>query len=180
MKIDMSEFKSEHSFSDKTTRALWSVIWVLFFRPTCRFAHAWRCFLLRLFGARIGRSVRVYPSTRVWAPWNLIMGDYSCLGDHVNCYSVGRIDIGDHAMISQYSYLCSATHDITDYQMPLLVEDIAVGNGAWVCADVYVGPGVTIGEGAVAGARSVVVRDVPAWTVVGGNPATEISKRELR
>lgn len=180
MKIDMSGFKSEHSFGNKAGRAVWGVVWLLLFRPTCRCFHVWRRMLLRLFGAKIGKGVRVYPSCRIWAPWNLSMGDFSCLGDYVDCYCVGKINIGAHAMVSQYGFLCSAAHDISDPRMGLVTKSINIKDGAWICADVFISPGVTVSEGAVASARSVIIQDVDSWTVVAGNPAQEVGKRELR
>ena len=133
-------------------------------------------FLLRLFGAKIAPHAHPHPSAKIWAPWNLEMGEYSCLSHEVDCYCVDRIKIGPHATVSQYSYLCTATHDIEHPHMPLVTAPIEIGAGAWVTADVFVGPGVTIGEGAVIGARSSVFRDVPPWTVAAGNPAREIRK----
>jgi len=103
-----------------------------------------------------------------------------CLADRVDCYCVAPIRIGAHATVSQYSYLCSASHDFEDPRMPLTTAPIVIGDQAWVCADVFVGPGLTIGPGAVVGARSSVYRDVAPWTVVGGNPARFIKKRVLR
>lgn len=107
------------------------------------------------------------------------MGDHSCLSRNVDCYSVDKIRIGAHAIVSQYSFLCAASHDIKDPHLKLITKPITIGDGAWICADVFVGPGVTIGEGAVAGARAVVIEDVAPWIVVGGNPAKVIRKREL-
>jgi putative colanic acid biosynthesis acetyltransferase WcaF len=132
-----------------------------------------------LFGAKIGRGVHPYPSAKIWAPWNLEMGDHSCLSFNVDCYSVAKVEIGAHATISQYSYLCTATHDFMVPDMPLVTAPIRVGEGAWVAACAFVGPGVTIGEGAVVGARAVVTKNVEAWTVVIGNPARFIKKRML-
>jgi putative colanic acid biosynthesis acetyltransferase WcaF len=108
------------------------------------------------------------------------MGDYSCLAFDVDCYSVARVTIGAHATVSQYSFLCTAGHDLSDPHMKLVTAPIAIGDGAWVCAAAYVGPGVHLGEGAVAAARAVVVKDVEPWTVVGGNPAKVIRRRELQ
>lgn len=119
------------------------------------------------------------PSTRIWAPWNLSMGDYACLSHDVDCYSVAPIRIGNQATVSQYSFLCAATHDVTDPHMRLLAAPIVISDQAWVCAGAFVGPGVTMNEGAVAGARSVVVKDVPAWNIVAGNPAKYIKMRVL-
>ena len=107
------------------------------------------------------------------------MGANSCLGDDVDCYCVDKIRLGSSVTISQYSYLCSATHDYEDPLMPLVTAPIVIGDGAWVCADVFVAPGVTIGQGAVVGARSSVFKDVEPWAVVAGNPARFIKKRLL-
>ncbi|MEO1283160.1 MAG: putative colanic acid biosynthesis acetyltransferase [Pseudomonadota bacterium] len=134
--------------------------------------HGWRATLLKLFGAKIQGRVFVYPSTDIWAPWNLSMADGSCLGPRVICYSVGGISLAEHALVSQGSHLCSATHDHRDPKFPLVVGAIAIGPRAWIAADAFVGPGVTVGERAVVGARSVVMKDVPAGIVVAGNPAT--------
>jgi putative colanic acid biosynthesis acetyltransferase WcaF len=134
--------------------------------------------LLRVFGAKIARGAHPYSSARIWAPWNLTMGEGSCLGDHVDCYSVDRVTLEPYATVSQYAFLCTAGHDYSVPRMPVITAPIRIGPRAWVAADVFVGPGVTIGEGAVVGARSSVYRNVEAWTVVGGNPARVIKKRE--
>jgi putative colanic acid biosynthesis acetyltransferase WcaF len=133
-----------------------------------------------MFGARVGRRAKVFPSTRVWAPWNLTLGDFACLSHDVDCYCVAPVKIGSHATVSQYSYLCAATHDVADPHMRLVTAPITIMDQAWVCARVFVAPGVTIGQGAVAGACSVVVNDVPPWTIVGGNPARRLRERRLR
>jgi putative colanic acid biosynthesis acetyltransferase WcaF len=160
-------------------RLLWRVTWLLFYRPTPRFMHGWRCFLLRLFGARIGRKVHPYPSCRIWAPWNLEMGDDSCMADDVDCYNVARISIGAGATVSQYSFLCTASRNYTDELMPLQVAPINVGDKAWITADVFVGPGVTVGEGAVITARSSVFTDIGSWVVASGNPAVAVRERRI-
>ena len=135
--------------------------------------------ILRSFGARLGAGVHVYPSVKIWAPRNLIMENHSCLGPYVDCYNVARIEIGEYATVSQYAYLCGATHDHTRLTMPLVPKPIEIGARGWVAAGAFIGPGVTMGEGAVVGARSCVNRDVAAWTVVAGNPARELRKRVL-
>lgn len=180
--IDLSRYHSPLSRKNKAARLVWDVVWALLFRPSPRvgLGFAWRRFLLRLFGARIGRGASVYPSCRIWAPWNLEMGDFSSLSHNVDCYSVDRICIGQHAAVSQYSFLCTASHDIADPHLRLMTSPILIGDRAWVCAGVFVGPGIVLHEGAVAAARSVVVKDVGPWTVVGGNPAKVIKRRNLR
>lgn len=140
--------------------------------------HGWRRGVLRVFGAAIGPGAHPYPRCRIWAPWNLTMGAHSCLANDSDCYSVARVTLGPGCVVSQYAYLCSASHDYEDPAFPLIAAPITVGERAWVAAGAFVGPGVTIETGAVVGARSVVVKSVPAWTVVGGNPARHIKRRK--
>ncbi len=160
-------------------RALWRIVWVCLYRPTPRPLHGWRRWLLRLFGAKIGTGAHPYPSAWIWAPWNLEMGDRSCLGDHTDCYCVDKVVIGAHSTISQYSFLCTASHDHMEPYLPLITAPIVIGERAWVAADVFVGPGVAIGDGAVVGARASVFRNVAPWTVVAGNPARLIKRRRF-
>jgi len=180
LKVDVSQCFSAHSWRNKLARLLWGVVWTFLYRPTPKWFHAWRRFLLRCFGAKIGRGTFPYPSARIWAPWNLKIGDHSALADYVDCYCVDRVEIGSNVTISQYSFLCTASHDYEDPHMALITAPITIGDGAWVTADAFIGPGVTVGEGAVVGARASVFRDVPPWTVVAGNPAKIIKQRRLR
>ena len=177
--VDASKCVSNHSRSNQAARLVWGVVWLLLFRPSPRFLYGWRRFLLRLFGARIGLEAHIYPSVRIWAPWNLEVGEFSALGHAVDCYCVDLVQIGSHVGISQYSHLCTASHDISDPHLGLTHAPIVIGEAAWVAADVFVGPGVRIGAGAVVGARSSVFKDVPPWTVVCGNPARFMKKREM-
>lgn len=180
LKVDVSNVPSPHSLLNRIARALWGIAWLVLYRPTPKILHGWRRLVLRLFGARVGKGAHPHASARIWAPWNLEMGDHSCLGQNVDCYSVARVRIGAHATVSQYSYICTASHDIEHPNMPLITAPITICDGAWIAADAFVGPGVTIGEGAVVGARSSVFRNVEPWTVVAGNPARVIRKRKLR
>lgn len=126
----------------------------------------------------MGRGSVVHASVRIWAPWNLEMGDLACLAFDVDCYSVAKITLGRRATVSQYAFLCTAGHNIDHPDTPLVTAPITIADNAWVFARAFVGPGVTIAQGAVAAACSVVVKDVPPWTVVGGNPAKTIRLRK--
>src|SRR5215212_8592055 len=123
-RIDVSCYHSPLSGWNKLARKAWGIVWMLLFRtsPRIAFGFAWRRLLLRLFGARIGRGANIYPSCKIWAPWNLEMGDHSCLGNYVDCYSVDKIWIGPHAVVSQYSFLCTASHDIADPHLGLVTS----------------------------------------------------------
>ena len=178
--VDISSAPSPHSATNKLMRLAWGVVQATAFRCSPRPAHRWRAMLLRAFGAKVSPRARVYPTARVWAPWNLEMDDFATLGDRVDCYCVDTVRIGAHTTVSQYSYLCGATHDHTLRDIPLRPMPIVIGSQSWVAADVFVGPGVTIGDGCVVGARSSVFGDLPDWTVCVGSPAKPIKQRELR
>ena len=167
------------STANRLMRIAWSLCWAILYRPSPVPFHAWRRALLRAFGARIAPKAKPYPSARVWAPWNLEMGEHSCLAHGVDCYCVASVSLGPYATVSQYSYLCSASHDYrsSEFPMPLEAAPIRIGANAWVAADVFVGPGVSIGAGVVVGARSTVLADIPEWTVVAGSPPRQIGTR---
>ena len=135
--------------------------------------------LLRICGARLG-FVCLHNRVRVWAPWRLTAGQQVYIAENVELYNPYGIEIGDRVVISQKAFLCTASHDYTVAEYPLIGAPIRIMNDCWIAADAFIGPGVTIGEGAVVGARAVVTKDVEAWTVVAGNPARVIKKRVLR
>ncbi len=168
------------SFSrrNRMARVIWQIVWLLLFRPSPPPAHSWRCWLLRLFGAQIGFACHVYSDVEIWAPWNLQMAPYSCLGRRVICYSMASVSLGERVVVSQGVHLCTGSHDYESEQFQLFTRPISIGADAWVCAEAFVGPGVSIAPGAVIGARSVVVREQPAWMVCGGNPCRPIKPRK--
>ena len=139
----------------------------------------WKRFILRCFGAKLAKTAVVYSSTRIYAPWNLEMGEHSCLADDVDCYNVDKVKVGDNTTISQKSYLCTASHDITKHDLPLVTAPIVIEDQVWIGADAFIGMGVTVRQGAVVGARASVYKDVEGWTVVGGNPAKFIKERKI-
>lgn len=178
--VDISNKPSPHSTANKVRRVAWNLVQATVFRWTPRPLHSVRARMLRLFGARVSLRARVCPRARIWAPWNLVMGDYATLADFVDCYCVDTVEIGANTTVSQYSYLCGATHDHEHRRFPLMPKPIRIGPSCWIAADVFVGPGVTIGEGTVVGARSSVFTDLPAWKVCVGTPARPVGDRVLR
>lgn len=178
--VDLTRYRNRLPLRNKFARALWNVVYCLFFR-TAPFSllNGWRIFLLRCFGAKLKGKVTVHHTVRIWAPWNLEM-DTTGLTKDVVCYNVDRITIGYCAVISEGVYLCTASHDITSSNHPLITAPICVGSQAWVATGAFVGMGVTIGQGVVVGARGCVFKDVEPWTVVGGNPAQFIKKRIIK
>ncbi len=178
-RLDASHCPSPHSLRNPLGRAAWNLVWTFLYRPSPRPFHGWRRLLLRCLGARIGSGVHAFSAVKIWAPWNLEMGDYRCLSHDVDCYCVAKIKIGVHATVSKYGFLCAASHDVENPHMPLITAPITIADGDWIAADDFIGPGVTVGEGAVVGERSGVFRSVEPWSVVVGSPARFLKPRQL-
>lgn len=156
---------------------LWWLVQSTLFAMSPQFMYGWRRFLLRLFGAEVGREVLVRPTARVTYPWKVTIGDYTWIGDDVVLYSLGEIEIGGHTVISQRSYICTGSHDITKTTFDIYALPIRIGNQVWIATDVFVAPGVRIGDGAVVGARSTVLHDLPEGMICYGNPAMPVKPR---
>jgi putative colanic acid biosynthesis acetyltransferase WcaF len=165
------------SISSRMSRATWGIVCAVFFRFSPRPLHAWRAFLLRCFGAKLGKNCRIYSRARIWAPWNLRCGDLATIADEAIVYNPAPVSLGSHAIVSQQAYLCSATHDYNDPKFPLISFPISIGAYAWVCARATVQAGVSLGDGAVLALGSVATRDLEPWTVYGGIPARKIKLR---
>lgn len=169
------------TLGNKIARFFWRIGWLLLFRPFHGpLFRYWRSAVLRMWGAKIGRKCAISAKADIWAPWNLELGDYVAIANDVEIYNVSKITMGNHITVSQESYLCTASHDISRLLKPLVHKPIVIGDFSWVCSRSMVLPGVTIGDGAVVAAGAVVTKDVEPWTVVGGNPARFIKKRELK
>jgi len=165
-----------YSTKEYIGRFLWSTFSPLF-RWSPRFCFGWRRFMLRLFGAKIGNSVNIYPSAQIYLPWNLFIDEDSSIGEWAIIYNLGPIKIGRSVTISTRAHLCAGTHDYRDVSFPLLRLPINVCQDSWICAEAFVGPKVTIGRGDIVGARAVAVRDVEPWSIVVGNPARFLKYR---
>ncbi len=181
-----SEWWSKQDYVDalprsvKLRRLKWVLCWSLFAKWMPYFiGRRWRIFLLRLFGMKAKGSVYFYPSVKIWAPWNLVLASNIAIDDEVNLYSVAPIKIGTKVAISREVFLCTASHNITKPNRPLVTAPITICDGVWIGARAIILPGVTVGEGAIVAAGAVVAKDVPPWTVVGGNPARVIKERKL-
>lgn len=185
--IDLNLVRKERGFvgptftvADRLKRALWYVAWLLTARwspPPC---HRWRILILRTFGAKVSWRAYVYPDVDVWAPWNLKIDDYGTLGRGVTCYNIAPISIGAQAIVSQGAYLCTGTHDFRDPAFPLIARPIRIEPRVWICARAFVGPGVTVGEGAVLAATGAAFKDLEPWMIYVGNPAVAGRVRQLR
>jgi len=179
MTKEIPTYKDTISKADKIKRLIWRIISLFFFKPfSLPVFNAWRIFLLRLFGAKIGKGCVIYSSAYIPSPWNLIIGDKTAIGPQVQLH-IGKTIIGNKVTISQRTYLCSATHETNSINTPFIAGVIVVKDYAWIAAECFIMSNVKIGEGAVVGARAAVFKDVDDWTIIGGNPAKFIKKREV-
>ena len=168
------------SLTNRLIRLLWNYFYFLLFRFSPKPFHSWRRLILRIFGAKIGKGVHVYGGAKIWAPWNLIIGDYTGIGNGVNLYSQGLITIGKNVVISQGSHICTGTHDYNDLGFKLITKQIIIGSNVWIAAEVFIHPGVEIEDGCIIGARSVVTTNLPAWKVCSGFPCIPLKERKFQ
>ena len=156
----------------------WWIVQSLLVKPLPQACYPLRRIILRAFGARIGKKVLIRPGVEITFPWKVSIGDYSWIGDDVTLYSLGPITIGRHTVISQHSYVCAADHDYALESFPIRQRPVHVGNEVWVASHCWIGPDVTLGDGAVIGARSTVTRDMPPGMVCVGSPCKAVRARK--
>jgi putative colanic acid biosynthesis acetyltransferase WcaF len=158
-------------------KAAWMLAYKLLFRPSPRRFMKFRVWLVNRFGGKVDRTCVLRPSCSITHPWLLTMGAYSTLAENVTVYNLGPLTIGPHTVISQNVHLCNGTHNYRDPSLPLVCPTMTIGGGVWVCADAFIGPGVTIGDNSIIAARAVVTKDAPANSILGGNPAKVLRER---
>ena len=178
---DLSRFSVPPGFRGRSAvvAQLWWLTHATLFACSPQPLYAWRAFLLRLFGARLGRDVKIRPSARITYPWKVTIGDNAWIGDRAELYSLERIEIGADACVSQDCYLCAGSHDYRRVDFAYACAPILIGAEAWVAAGSFVAPGVTVGAGTVIGARSLVLADTAPASIYAGSPARRIGAREL-
>lgn len=171
--------QSPYSLGENLARVLWYTIGWFLFRLPIHNAYGWRAWLLRRFGARLGRNVRIRRTVHIEMPWNLTIGDGTIVGDYAILYTLGPVTIGCHVTISQYAHICAGTHDASTRAFRLVRSPITIGDDVWIAADAFVGPNVTIGPRTIVGARASAFSDLPPDVVAVGNPAKVIKARVL-
>ncbi len=176
---DLTRFRVPRTFRGRSTLfvQLWWIVQAVLFHPSPQIFFGWRRFLLRLFGARVGRGVLIRPSVEVTYPWKVSIGDHSWIGDGAILYSLSEITIGSHTVISQYCYLCAGSHNHQSLSFDQQGKPISIGSECWLATDVFVAPGISIGDATVVGARSTVLHDLPSAMICYGYPARPVRPR---
>jgi len=177
--VNSCRSKKNYTYREYLLRFIWNLL-NPFFSLSPRKCFFWRNFMLRVFGAKIGKNVHIYPSVKIFIPWNLSIGDYSSIGDWAIIYNLAEVVLENSVTISHKAHICTGTHIYEDKDLPLVKKKIIIHDFAWICTEAFVSPGCNIGEGSVIGACSVVLNDIPEWEVVGGNPARFIKKRKMQ
>jgi putative colanic acid biosynthesis acetyltransferase WcaF len=176
---DLKTFRQPSDFRGRSAVIvqMWWFIQSTLFALSPQVMYQWRNTLLRLFGARIGKGVKIRPTAQVTYPWKISIGDWSWIGDDVTLYSLGEISIGHDTVVSQRSYICTGNHNYTSSSFDIVSKAIVIEDEVWIASDVFIAPGLTIGLGAVIEARSTVLSDLPAMMVYHGNPAKPVKPR---
>ncbi len=168
------------SLGNRVIRVVWGIAWLVLCRFTPPPLHGWRRLVLRAFGAKVGKRARVHASVNIWLPANLELGANALIGPRARIYNQAAIRIGERAIVSQDSTICASTHDVADPDFQLVLRPVEIGPRCWVAAEAFVGPGVTMNEGAVLGARGALFDDAESWTIYRGNPASAVKARRIR
>ena len=179
MTVKAAVYRTHVSLSIRLERMVWNIVWLIFAKYSPNAAFKYRNLILRMFGAKIGRDSRVYPNVRIWLPRHLEMGEHSCVGPGVNCYNIAKIKIGKNSVVSQYSTLCTASHDFNDPSFALTAAPITINEYSWIGANAIILPGISVGAGSIVGMGSVLTCTIGENEIFAGNPAKKIGTREL-
>jgi putative colanic acid biosynthesis acetyltransferase WcaF len=177
--MNFAAYTHKRPFTYLVKRVLWACVQLPFLRGTPKQFSPLRITLLRLFGAKIKEACLICGGVKIWEPWNLDLGAFCTIGTNAEVYNLAKVTIGSNSVVSQDVYLCSASHNYSDPTFSLFSKPIIIGSSVWIAAKAFVSPGVSIGEGAVVGACSVVTRDMPAWTICVGNPCRPLKPRKM-
>ena len=170
--------RSDVALGRKVRNHVWRIINAWVFPVTFR-SHRMRCWLLRSFGASLGKGVRVGVSSRIEYPWSLIIGDNSSVGEHCYLQGLDVIRIGANVCVSDGVSILTGGHDLSSANFALFTRSVCLEDGVWIAFNAMVLPGVTCGRGAVAGAGAVVHKSVEEFAIVAGNPAMVVGRRTL-
>jgi len=179
IKLELYDNSWYHPGRHKIVQIAWLFLGLPLLRSAIPFSGI-KCLVLRIFGAKVGRSVVIKPGVRVKYPWRIRIGDHVWIGEDSWIDNLTDIEIEDNVCLSQGVYLCTGNHDWSDQAFGLRIAPIHLSSGCWVGAKGFLLPGVCIGAGGVAAAGSVVLKNIPPWEIHGGNPAVFWKRRRIK
>jgi putative colanic acid biosynthesis acetyltransferase WcaF len=156
-------------------RILWYVVNALFFINPLNPSSTIKIFLLRLFGAKLGKCVVLKPAVNIKYPWLLRIGNFVWIGENVWIDNLALVTIGDHSTISQGAMLLTGSHNYKKTTFDLIIGEIILEEGVWIGARAVVCPSVTCEFHSVLAAGSVAISNLEPYTIYQGNPA--VAKR---
>ena len=171
-------YKSPYTLRDKFKMSLWWFVEALFFKPSLHKMNGWRCFLLRLFGAKIGANTFIQASAKIWFPWNLEIGVHSGFGFDALIYNLDKVIIGDYSTVTHRCHVNTGSHDFSDPAFALVTKPVTIGDNVFIGADSYISPGIDISDMVIVGARSVATKNLPSNMICVGHPCQPIKERE--
>ncbi|WP_341710275.1 WcaF family extracellular polysaccharide biosynthesis acetyltransferase [Limnobacter sp.] len=176
--MNLSQFKNDNF--DRGASLIKEIFWILFGLPLLSSfvpGSFWRVFLLRIFGAEVGRGVVIKPKLHVKFPWRLVVGNNSWVGECVWIDNLVDVVLGDNCCVSQGVYFCTGSHDWSRESFDLITKKISVGRCVWIGAFSRIGPGVEILEGSVCSLGSVLTKSTGVWEIWAGNPCVKLKDR---
>jgi len=178
-KVDLTKCHTDWDIQTKIKRGVWQFLVRPIYRLIPFGMSGLRVAILKLFGAKIGQHCNIQQRVEILIPWNLDLGDHVALAHDVKILNFSKVTIGSMSIVSQYTYLCTGTHDTSDPHFTLIHRPITIESEAWIASGAFIGLGVTIGRGSVIGANSVVTKDTAEWMIYAGNPCSALKKREI-
>lgn len=178
MATDLSEYNNSwYKPGPLLKRFLWYLVNVSFFKTGLFPFYGLKRFLLKLFGAKLGRGVFIKPFVNIKHPWLLEIGDHSWIGEQVWIDNLAPVRIGKHVCLSQGAFLLTGNHDYKKRSFDLIVKPITLEDGVWIGAKAIVCPGVICSSHAVLAVGSVATSNLESYGIYSGNPAMKIKER---
>lgn len=179
-KTDLSTYNnSDYNPGSPVKRVLWYFISLIFFKNSLFPFYSFKSFLLRSFGAKLGRGLIIKPNVNIKYPWFLSIGDHCWIGENVWIDDLCEIKIGSHVCISQGALLLSGNHNYSQPNFPLMLKPIIIEDGVWIGAKAIVCGGAVCASHAVLTAGSVTAGNLEAYTINAGNPAVKVKERQI-
>ena len=178
--VDLSRFDNSTTFTPGAgvvKRTLWFFTNALFFQNPAFPFRSPKPWLLRLFGARVGKGVVIHPGVNIKFPWKLTIGDHCWIGPRAWLDNLDQLTIGNNVVISQGAMIIQGSHDYKKINYPTYSKQVVLMNGSWVGAGAMVTLGVTLGSHAVLAAGSVATKDLEPYMIYQGNPAQPVRER---